>query len=81
MMIAAGGMTATARADIGARFEARPISVGLGVAFRILWRSVGAPLQGEPGTRPNEFTNEQNQTLTLKAERLSPYTQRCHASA
>ena len=27
----AGRMTATARADIGARFEARPISVGLGL--------------------------------------------------
>jgi uncharacterized membrane protein (DUF2068 family) len=29
MMVGAGRMTATARADIGARFEARPISVGL----------------------------------------------------
>ena len=28
---AAGRMTATARADIGARFEARPKSVGLGL--------------------------------------------------
>jgi hypothetical protein len=27
----AGRMTATARADIGARFEARPKSVGLGL--------------------------------------------------
>jgi hypothetical protein len=27
----AGGMTATARADIGARFQARPKSVGLGL--------------------------------------------------
>jgi hypothetical protein len=31
MMVEAGRMTATARADIGARFEARPISVGLGL--------------------------------------------------
>jgi hypothetical protein len=31
MIFAAGRMTATARADIGARFEARPISVGLGL--------------------------------------------------
>jgi hypothetical protein len=31
MIFGAGRMTATARADIGARFEARPISVGLGL--------------------------------------------------
>jgi hypothetical protein len=31
MMFGAGRMTATARADIGARLEARPISVGLGL--------------------------------------------------
>jgi hypothetical protein len=31
MIFAAGRMTATARADIGARFEARPKSVGLGL--------------------------------------------------
>jgi hypothetical protein len=29
MMVPAGRMTATARADIGARFEARPKSVGM----------------------------------------------------
>jgi hypothetical protein len=31
MMVPAGRMTATARADIGTRFEARPKSVGLGL--------------------------------------------------
>jgi len=36
MMFGAGRMTATARADIGARFEARPISVGLGSAYSSL---------------------------------------------
>ena len=36
MMVPAGGMTATARADIGARFEARPKSVGLRIETETL---------------------------------------------
>ena len=41
MIFAAGRMTATARADIGARFEARPKSVGPGVAYRCVTALVG----------------------------------------
>src|SRR5271169_5134738 len=47
----------------------RPVRNSCGVAFRIIWRSVKAPQTNQ--TRPNEFNNKQNQTLTLKAERLS----------
>jgi hypothetical protein len=39
MMVPAGRMTATARADIGGRFEARPESMGLGL------RTVGGRLR------------------------------------
>ncbi len=36
-------MTATARADIGTRFHARPKSVGLGEFFRRITRKLGRP--------------------------------------
>ena len=47
----------------------------LAYCLRIIWRSVEAPQTSQ--TRPNEFNNKQNQTLTLKAERLSLLAKAC----